>query len=116
MKKDTLLFLKTLAQNNNKAWFDENRPHYEKVKKELRKSFDQAIMNVDFESEQTIDSFESFDVKIYQEDLQYLEVISLDRGDQASTVTAQDDLIFDELADNDFDANFDNNSDVSDFI
>jgi hypothetical protein len=73
-------------------------------------------MNVDFESEQSIDSYESFDVEIYPEDLHDVEVISLDRGDQASTVTAQDDLIFDELADNDFDANFDNDSDVSDFI
>jgi hypothetical protein len=78
--------------------------------------FNQVIMNVDFESDQSIDSYESFDVEIYPEDLQDVEVISLDRGDQASNVTAQDDLIFDELADNDFDANFDNDSDVSDFI
>jgi hypothetical protein len=78
--------------------------------------FNQVIMNVDFESEQSLDSYESFDVEIYPEDLHDVEVISLDRGDQASTVTAQDDLIFDELADNDFDANFDNDSDVSDFI
>lgn len=78
--------------------------------------FNQVIMNVDFESEQSIDSYESFDVEIYPEDLQDVQVVSIDRGDQASTVTAQDDLIFDELADNDFDANFDNESDVSDFI
>lgn len=46
MNNDTLNFLKELAQNNNKAWFDENRPHYEKVKKALRKSFDHVFANL----------------------------------------------------------------------
>jgi uncharacterized protein (TIGR02453 family) len=43
MTKDTLLFLKDLAKNNNKAWFDENRAHYEKVKKALRVKFDDVF-------------------------------------------------------------------------
>jgi uncharacterized protein (TIGR02453 family) len=43
MTKDTLLFLKELAQNNNKAWFDENRPRYEKVKKAVRLKFDDVF-------------------------------------------------------------------------
>lgn len=43
MNNDTLEFLKQLSNNNNKAWFDENRSHYEKVKKELRKSFDNVF-------------------------------------------------------------------------
>ncbi len=79
--------------------------------------FDQVIMNVDFESDAPIESYESFDVEIYPEDLQDVQVVSIDRGDaQASNMSAHDDLIFDELADNDMDMNFDNESDVSDFI
>jgi hypothetical protein len=81
--------------------------------------YNEVIMNVDFESEAPIESYESFDVEIYPEDLQDVEVISIDRGDQvdhAANVTAQDDLIFDELAGGDMDMNFDNESDVSDFI
>lgn len=46
MNNDTLEFLKQLSKNNNKAWFDENRSHYEKVKKELRKSFDAVFENL----------------------------------------------------------------------
>lgn len=46
MNKDTLDFLKQLSNNNNKAWFDENRTRYEKVKKELRKSFDAVFENL----------------------------------------------------------------------
>lgn len=79
--------------------------------------FDQVIMNVDFESDAPIESYESFDVEIYPEDLQDVQVISIDRGDaQASNMSAHDHLILDELADNDMDINFDNESDVSDFI
>lgn len=32
-------FLNELASNNNKEWFDTNRPRYEKVKKEMRSFF-----------------------------------------------------------------------------
>lgn len=81
--------------------------------------YNEIIMNVDFESDAPMESYESFDVEIYPEDLQDVEVISIDRGDQvdqAANVTAQDDLIFDELAGGDVDMNFDNESDVSDFI
>jgi hypothetical protein len=83
--------------------------------------YNEVIMNVDFESDAPVESYESFDVEIYPEDLQGVEVISTDRGDEAANaeaanVTAQDDLIFDELAGNDMDINFDNESDVSDFI
>ncbi len=46
MNNETLAFLKQLSANNNKAWFDENRPHYEKVKKGLRKSFEQVFENL----------------------------------------------------------------------
>jgi uncharacterized protein (TIGR02453 family) len=46
MNNDTLEFLKQLSNNNNKAWFDENRSHYEKVKKNLRKSFDAVFENL----------------------------------------------------------------------
>lgn len=85
--------------------------------------FDQVVMNVDFESDAPLESYETFDVEIYPEDLADVEVVTIDResaGAQAdnsmSSVSAQDDLIFDELADNDMDMNFDNESDVSDFI
>ncbi len=46
MNNDTLEFLKQLSKNNNKAWFDENRTHYEKVKKNLRKSFYAVFENL----------------------------------------------------------------------
>jgi uncharacterized protein (TIGR02453 family) len=43
MNNEVFEFLKQLAQNNNKAWFDENRPRYEKVKKSIRGSFDRVF-------------------------------------------------------------------------
>lgn len=39
LKTEGLVFLEDLANNNNKAWFDENRTRYEGVKKDLRQFF-----------------------------------------------------------------------------
>lgn len=58
MNEDTLEFLKQLKSNNNKAWFDENRPHYEKVKKGLRKSFDHVFVNL--KSHDDVDKMQIF--------------------------------------------------------
>ncbi len=38
--KSALIFLKELSVNNNKIWFDEHRPEYEKIKKEMRIFYD----------------------------------------------------------------------------
>ena len=32
LQPETLSFLKKLARNNNKTWFDQNRPHYEEAR------------------------------------------------------------------------------------
>jgi hypothetical protein len=78
--------------------------------------YDQIIMNVDFESDAPMEEYDTLDVEIYPEDLEGVEVISVDRGEEAANVSAQDNLVFDEFADNDVDINFDNDADVSDFI
>jgi len=81
--------------------------------------YDVIAMNVDFESDADISEYETYDVEIYPEDLVDIPVVTVDRESPemaSENVNVNDDLIFDEFADNDFDANFDNESDVSDFI
>jgi uncharacterized protein (TIGR02453 family) len=42
----TLKFLSTLKKNNNKAWFDKNKPQYEEIKNELISVADEVIREV----------------------------------------------------------------------
>jgi uncharacterized protein (TIGR02453 family) len=44
--KDTLVFLSNLAENNHKAWFDENRKAYEAAKKDVTEIVAQVIKGV----------------------------------------------------------------------
>ena len=41
--KITLQFLKDLAKNNNKAWFDINRPRYELAKADIQSLVSELI-------------------------------------------------------------------------
>ena len=43
---DTFKFLKTLKSNNNKEWFDKNRPTYEKIKKDFYGFVDELIIEL----------------------------------------------------------------------
>lgn len=44
LEKSTIQFLKSLSQNNNKPWFDANRPKYEAAKKNFE-DFIQEVIN-----------------------------------------------------------------------
>lgn len=44
--KDTLIFLANLAENNHKAWFDENRKAYEAAKKDVTAIVGEVIKGV----------------------------------------------------------------------
>ncbi|RYX92154.1 DUF2461 family protein, partial [bacterium] len=35
LKKDTLNFIKNVAENNNREWFAENKPKYEEAKADV---------------------------------------------------------------------------------
>jgi len=43
LQSSTLLFLKQLAKNNNKPWFDANRKKYDEAKKDFE-NFIQALI------------------------------------------------------------------------
>ena len=52
MHKDTFHFLKTLKENNNREWFDDNRPAYAAVKKGFEMFVEKAIALIaQFDSE-----------------------------------------------------------------
>jgi uncharacterized protein (TIGR02453 family) len=46
LQKTTLDFLKKLSKNNNKEWFDKNRPAYELVKKDMQQFTDALIKEI----------------------------------------------------------------------
>lgn len=46
LQKTTLDFLKKLSKNNNKEWFDKNRPSYELVKKDMQQFTDALIKEI----------------------------------------------------------------------
>ena len=46
IKKETLSFLTSLKKNNNKEWFDKNRPVYEIAKKDFQTFVDELILEL----------------------------------------------------------------------
>jgi uncharacterized protein (TIGR02453 family) len=45
IQKSTLSFLSKLAKNNNKEWFDKNRPAYETAKADFKKFIEEMIIS-----------------------------------------------------------------------
>jgi len=46
INRSTILFLKDLKKNNNKAWFDKNRPRYEVAKRNIEELVEKFLANV----------------------------------------------------------------------
>ena len=46
LHKDLIQFLKELKENNYKEWFHENKPRYQKLKKEFEKFVAHAIAEI----------------------------------------------------------------------
>jgi uncharacterized protein (TIGR02453 family) len=53
LKPATIKFLKDLKKNNNKPWFDKNRPRYEEAKADFA-SFVQQVINLHGKKDETI--------------------------------------------------------------
>jgi len=60
LQQSTLKFLKDLKKNNNKPWFDANRPKYESAKKDFE-SFIQEVIDKLAKSDDTISGLKAKD-------------------------------------------------------